>query len=376
MKRCVVHIGMHKTGTTSIQQSLDGFEDDAFYYARIVGRANHSVPFFSLFARNAARYARSRSRAEDPEQMAQFAAATEADLARSIAEAGNRTLIISGESIAMIDPEGVKALRDRLHRDFDDIQIVAYVRDPISFMSSAFQQRVRGGSTKALTEQGFYRSYRNSFGKFDHVFGRENVTLRFFDRSELLDGDVVTDFAAWLGIRTPFARKQANESVSRDVVCLQYQYNRYCESQGLRMSGRKTGPVIAAFDNPDAPRFRLAPSFLRSILGAHQEDLAWISARMGRPILKADQSDKSTDIFCEDDLLKPVEGARAFLLKMHEQFGLPQPAEDSSDAALLHKLVLTLSAIAARGNRPELQARGGKKALRQSRRAGRSPDAG
>ena len=32
MSTCIIHVGMHKTGTTSIQQSLNGYSDDEFYY--------------------------------------------------------------------------------------------------------------------------------------------------------------------------------------------------------------------------------------------------------------------------------------------------------------------------------------------------------
>ena len=50
MKRCIIHIGMHKTGSTSIQRSLQGYRDDRFQYARLGKTANHSLAMYSLFA--------------------------------------------------------------------------------------------------------------------------------------------------------------------------------------------------------------------------------------------------------------------------------------------------------------------------------------
>ncbi len=55
MKTCIIHIGIHKTGSTSIQESLQGFYNDIFYYANL-GPSNHSEPIYCLFSENPKRH--------------------------------------------------------------------------------------------------------------------------------------------------------------------------------------------------------------------------------------------------------------------------------------------------------------------------------
>ena len=71
MPKCILHIGMHKTGTTSIQLSLAELADENFYYARILGSPGHSLAICSIFAskQRAQELVESRSKGDGtPEQ--------------------------------------------------------------------------------------------------------------------------------------------------------------------------------------------------------------------------------------------------------------------------------------------------------------------
>ena len=50
MRSCIIHIGMHKTGTTSIQLSLHRFVDKRFFFADLDKVFNHSLAVYSIFA--------------------------------------------------------------------------------------------------------------------------------------------------------------------------------------------------------------------------------------------------------------------------------------------------------------------------------------
>lgn len=49
MNEVILHIGMHKTGTSSIQDCLASFDDGTTRYAQF-GVANHSIPMTTIFA--------------------------------------------------------------------------------------------------------------------------------------------------------------------------------------------------------------------------------------------------------------------------------------------------------------------------------------
>ena len=52
MARCILHAGMHKTGSTSIQLTFNELDDDSFYYARILNAPNHSRHIQTAFSDN------------------------------------------------------------------------------------------------------------------------------------------------------------------------------------------------------------------------------------------------------------------------------------------------------------------------------------
>ena len=51
MREVIIHIGLHKTGSTSIQKALYGYQDVSTRYA-CFKEANHSIPMFTIFSKN------------------------------------------------------------------------------------------------------------------------------------------------------------------------------------------------------------------------------------------------------------------------------------------------------------------------------------
>ncbi len=353
MKKCVVHIGMHKTGTTSIQNSLHRFSDTSFYYANIGASGNHSVAIYSMLTARPENHLGNRHRS--PAMLAEYIQNVQNDLCHSLSAAGSRTLIISGEDIGQLQEDALIRLRDLLLGDRDEIQILGYVRPPKSFVSSAFQQQVRSGGISRIDLGKLYRNYRNSFEKFDRIFGRDAVTLKLFDRQALVGGDSVLDFCATLGIDFPASRiSRHNESISRELLCLIYQYNKYCAENRLEtMMGSDFRATLGHIRPIGNSKFRFSPQFLDRVVGPHAEDIAWMEHRLGKSLAEADGESLVTDVSSEMDLLQPVPGAREALLEALAASGVTDIASGTSDAELLHQLRMALhGTIAARRPRP------------------------
>ena len=51
-KEIIIHIGMHKTGSSSIQQTLHKYMNDKRFTYVDLGHANHSRQISSLFEKN------------------------------------------------------------------------------------------------------------------------------------------------------------------------------------------------------------------------------------------------------------------------------------------------------------------------------------
>jgi hypothetical protein len=297
---------MHKTGSTSIQESLRGFENDRFVYADLGGSVNHSLPIYSAFAADPTRHHlhRTAGRADDTVQT--YIDKALKDLDRSIARAGRRTLLISGEDIGLMAAADLVKLREHFKQRFDDLRLVAYVRPPAGFIASSFQQRVRNSAADWRKRERLYRNYQANFGKFDDLFGRENVQLWKFDPEAFPESCVVRDFCARLGIalaKDKIVRR--NDSLSLEAVRLLYTYSKFEVLDGappLRGGeSLKLGLTAAA----SGRKFRISPDVLRPILEKNRADIEWMEARLGQSLREDLGEHRDGDVREENDLLLP-----------------------------------------------------------------------
>jgi hypothetical protein len=318
MKRCIIHIGMHKTGSTSIQRSLQGFRDDRFQYARLGKTANHSLAMYSLFVPHPEQHPLHKTHRPDAAALSAYVAEMRAELERTIDAARGRTLLISGEDISVLPPDSLTQLRDHFRGRFDEITVVGYVRPPGGYMASGFQQRAREGAVSRLDLAREYRNYRQGFSKFDDVFGRGNVHLWKFDPGTFPGNCAVRDFCSRLGIALPVRRiVRFNESLSRQAVGLLYTYYSLGTKHGF-YAGRvpqdeKLGALLAGVGSD---KFRFSPDAVRPVLEKNQADIKWMEARLGQSLHEDLGSHRPGDVREESDLLNPDPAAVGKLLAL------------------------------------------------------------
>jgi hypothetical protein len=301
-KRCIIHIGMHKTGSSSIQRSLNGFEDDRFVYAELGERRNHSLSIYSLFASHPERHEAHRNTAAEDIRL--YNERVRQDLTRAISATGDRTLVISGESISVLPEEDLPPLRDYFDRHFSELSIIGYVRPPAAFMASSFQQRVKNGRATPLEGGKLYRNYQELFEKFDRVFGRERVQLHKFDPTNFPGGCVVRDFCARIGLQLPSDKiLRMNESFSRDAIGAMYTYVKFGAGYGgTNLRGKEAAQIAKVLSGP---KFRFSPDFVRPILDQYRSDIEWMEQRLGQRLQEDLGEAHPGDVRNEADLLEP-----------------------------------------------------------------------
>jgi len=304
--RCIIHVGMHKTGSTSIQWSLDGFSDERFLYARL-DIPNHSLAMVSLFSPHPEHHRLNRADRPDAAALAEYVADMRGRLERSVAEAGKRTLIVSGEDIGVLPPEGLARIRDWFRARFDELTVVSYVRPPAGFMASGFQQRVKSGVARQIRPDREYRNYRKFFGALDDVFGRENVHLWKFDPAAFPEGCAVRDFCSRLDIALPARRiVRLNESLTRQAVALLYNYGRIGSKLGFTAmrapEGHKLGMLLA---KAGGEKFRFSPDIVAPVLARNRADIEWMEARLGQSLDEHLGEHRPGDVRESKDLLTP-----------------------------------------------------------------------
>ena len=300
--RIIPHAGMHKTGSTAIQEMFGthGVAGVAVPGVAVSGgpRANLSDIVLLLFAEgplldkiHAARWphlsrrAPLRARARSRDQLA-------AQIAAWLADGTAPRFLVSAEDISA--PDFDHAAVARMAAFFDrfgaETHVHAYARAPASFMQSAFQQRVKQEKPGAvdLDAAGLWPRYRARFEPLDDVFGPDRVHLRAFDPDAFTGGDVVADFAGWLGVgpvTAPPAR--ANDGLSCEAVCVVF-----CRLAGLLPEEYPAPDLAARFRATPARalagfgtrRFAFSRAFLDPARAAQRADLDWIEARLGQTL--------------------------------------------------------------------------------------------
>lgn len=231
-----LHIGLHKTGTTSIQTTLSNNREKLLAhdinYAQLSDDPNHSVVLLPLFRRNPHRYRANRLAGIDTEQKAaEKNAASLAALRDALKSNKSGSMIFSGEGIAGLTQRRLKRLRAELQPFAARFRVIVYVREPYSAANSMIQQRVRRGQTYqqiiAAPPYPQYSRIRTSI----KVFGRENVDIRMFDPAHFVHGDLIADFLAAIGAPPELAKelevRRTNVALSHEAAYLLHEINKH-----------------------------------------------------------------------------------------------------------------------------------------------------
>jgi hypothetical protein len=239
-RRAIIHIGVEKTGTTSIQRFLAANRGPlralGYWYSQslALGNENH-VKLCGLAQSQTPRYPTvyNMLRIVGPDGRREFDARTRAEFDAEIADLPDsvHTLIFSNEHLHsnMLDPGETQNLHDIVASYAPDIQVVAYLRRQDELSVSLFSTRIKGGeSWKNVLPaiQGpdalpYYFDYDAILNNYASAFGEQRITPLVFETARMKDGDLIADFLAACGIpyhdsliRVP----RQNESLSRAAL--------------------------------------------------------------------------------------------------------------------------------------------------------------
>ncbi len=289
MKRIVLHVGMHKTGSTAIQASLAGYRDGVFEYAPLPPAVeadrqrayNHSFLINTAFDRGHQRMGKLRKFGVAACDFDRFRVQCRDALEACLRACETEALILSAEAITGFDLEAVRELGALLRQHASDIQVYAYVRDPFGYVKSATQEWIKWGYTGDHLHP---LSYRNNFDHIEDVFGAECVSYRLYRREKLLNGDVIADFGSWIGLKKdPAHRLEANVTLSTDAVRCLYALNSYPMFSSwnglLHYSWRELLDVLRRLF---PGRFEIPARMVSREIDVW--DLAWMEARLGQSL--------------------------------------------------------------------------------------------
>lgn len=241
----LLHIGTHKTGSSSIQASLLGYDDGTTFYATF-SEPNHSIALYTAFCDDPFNYHIWTRLGLSEEQVQEQKNLFLDEFSNMLSRPDRRNLIVSGEDIGVLSDAGKRRLLDFIRRHDVAVKLLCYVRDPRSYAASATQEAVKNGFVLDDMVQIRGRcmlSYRVALEFFLESLPLEAVTVRVFDKASLIANDVVSDFCAWADVDMSKKKvENRNESLSLSAMRLIHSFNK---AQIVRSGDKAT---LAAYE--------------------------------------------------------------------------------------------------------------------------------
>lgn len=231
MKNLILHIGSHKTGTTSIQKALQKSkselnknEHDFFIINRQGKSLKNKGNTSSWIPGNANTHANTHP---DLFQGIGLKVSSPEALAESLNDSEYDNIIMSAENFSWIyDDDEIKRLHSFLSKFFR-VRIIVYLRRQDTQIISHHQQGSNsrrlpaygyyGGTSKAIPHDrenyDEYLDYNNRLSKWAKHFGMKNMIVRIFEKDRLKNNDVVSDFLDAIGLsHADISSMRINES--------------------------------------------------------------------------------------------------------------------------------------------------------------------
>lgn len=271
MRTLYLHIGYHKTASSSLQLALKRHAD------RLLAQG---YEFVSL-----GKNGNSSAAVDVRKQDGQLSFGLNGRLEQLLATSRGERVIVSGEHFAFLHSlEAIEQVRTCCEKFFDEVVVIVYLRrqdrQAVSFKQQAARASARDWSSSSKLmghgEGAFpdlseavktYYDYFTKLQLWEQSFGRSSLRVRDFDAARQSSGDIVTDFAALLGDGVEIPPCRVNEGVCRKQFLLTH---KLIELGVARREIDKLKPGMAIDPVPLAPGRASALAFFRQFEGSNR----------------------------------------------------------------------------------------------------------
>lgn len=280
-KELIIHVGTHKTGTSSIQSSLYACRNKMLSHYFDFGEPNHSHVMASIFLDDPYSYHFHRKLDRSKFFVDDYIASWKSELSLQIKNSEKEKFIISAEDLCVLKKEELSRMKVFLEKFFLSVNVICYLRPPVSYMQSYFQQRLKGGVIDLEPEK-LYPNYRRIVDKFFGVFGEKKCEFIKFSPECLVGGDVVVDFMHRIGDKGDVKSLKVNESMSAEATALLFIYRNFNDSQGVGVSAAENNRrVISLLETFGKKKFLFGKKYYNFVSENKSHDIAWLNKKTG-----------------------------------------------------------------------------------------------
>ncbi len=231
-KRCFLHIGTEKTGTTSIQNFLaanrEALERGGFFYPSSFGLPNQvGLAAYTGEPERVADLLRGFGYGSSAEDAARFRRTLEERFRQEVSdrESADEVLLLSSEHLhsRARRSDGIARLRDFLAGFCREITVVVYLRrqDQLAVSLSSTHYKTGKSNRFELPRIGralpYYYDYQAILENYAAIFGQSQCVVRLFERGTLRGGDVIADYSLVTGLPSSLALRilpEQNQSLT------------------------------------------------------------------------------------------------------------------------------------------------------------------
>lgn len=232
--KAFLHIGTEKTGTTTLQNFLannrQNLLDNNYLYPNTPGKTNHiKLP---ILASDSKKFPNMHKawKLYSTEKIDKFTTEFMEGLEQELTLSNCENVVFSSEhcSSRLIAEEEIQNLKSLLNNFVEDIEVIIYLRRQDKFLASTYSTAIRAGHTYqfSIPSQKSIETrynYYNILNKFAKVFGKNKITVRIFESSQMIEGDLIKDFTHTIGLKTDDSYTSVpNLNTSLDVYSLEY----------------------------------------------------------------------------------------------------------------------------------------------------------
>jgi hypothetical protein len=206
----VLHIGAAKTGSTTIQEFLNGNIDNlkgqGIHLLQSPGGFNNRALAAMCIRRNRFVGFYRYNHIESLESKVDFDAAVIESMKKELAGASDwaHTVISTSEDYygGLLDIDEIEKLKEILQPYFSRIRVILYIRSQVETLSSLYSTFLKNGDAvslddfvkeRCLPDSNVYNFFKGA-EMWSEVFGPDNLSVRLFDRKEFVNGDLLEDF--------------------------------------------------------------------------------------------------------------------------------------------------------------------------------------
>ena len=291
--KLVLHIGMPKTGTSTLQQALSAqhpvLHEAGILYPIAPGTTtdHNALSCLLLPPERVQREFRSPGR-WSPESLLALGNEFWNDIQQQVSRSRATTTVLSSEYLYQYRDEDVQALGALLRPVFDEIEVVAYVRHPAEYYLSMQQQKVK--ASYAIRAPGDFRArYAICLGRYVQEFdGR--VSVRAFEREALDGGSIVQDFAShflpeFAGASSQLEIGEVNTSMSAEAMCIVQSLRRHAWPDQNDAFTSECQYIVSVLndirDETSQSAPRLQPAIDAGLTRRHRAQLNWLRTQFG-----------------------------------------------------------------------------------------------